>query len=77
MDKVEIRTVISNSVRKACPQRKFMTTSLKPLGMSHSPSSFPVFSRFSPLRLLFPNMKTNLPGRKFGSNEGIIDAVDE
>ena len=26
---------------------------------------------------LFPNLKTNLHGRYFGSNEGIIDAVDE
>ena len=26
---------------------------------------------------LFPYLKTNLPGRNFGSNEGIIDAVDE
>ena len=26
---------------------------------------------------LFPNLKTNLHGRNFGSNEGIIDAVDE
>ena len=26
---------------------------------------------------LFPNLKTNLPGRNFGSNEGIIDAVEE
>ena len=25
---------------------------------------------------LFPNLKTNLSGRNFGSNEGIIDAVD-
>ena len=26
---------------------------------------------------LFPNMKTNLHCRNFGSNEGVIDAVDE
>ena len=26
---------------------------------------------------LFPNLKTNLRGRNFGSNEGVIDAVDE
>ena len=25
---------------------------------------------------LFPNLKTNLNGRNFGSNEGVIDAVD-
>ena len=36
----------------------------------------PVFSTFCPF-YLFPNLKTNLHGRKFGSNEGIIDAVDE
>ena len=26
---------------------------------------------------LFPNLKTNLRGRNFGSNEGVIDAVNE
>ena len=26
---------------------------------------------------LFPNLKTNLRGRNFRSNEGIIDAFDE
>ena len=26
---------------------------------------------------LFPNLKTNLHGRNFGSNEGVTDAVDE
>ena len=26
---------------------------------------------------LFPNLKTNLRGRNFGSSEGVIDAVDE
>ena len=26
---------------------------------------------------LFPNLKTNLRGMNFGSNEGVIDAVDE
>ena len=26
---------------------------------------------------LFPNLTTNLQGRNFGSNEGVIDAVDE
>ena len=25
---------------------------------------------------LFPNLKTNLPGRTFGSNEGVIEALD-
>ena len=40
------------------------------------PSSSPIFSRFSPFNL-FPNLKTNLRGRNFGSNEGIIDAVDK
>ena len=30
-----------------------------------------------PHSYLFPNLKTNLHGRNFGSNEGIIDAVDE
>ena len=26
---------------------------------------------------MFPNLKTNLHGWKFGSNEGVIDALDE
>ena len=40
--------------------------------------SSPVFSRFSPFGLLsVPNLKTNLHGRNFASNEGIIDAVNE
>ena len=26
---------------------------------------------------MFPNLKTNLSGRNFGSNEGTIDAVAE
>ena len=26
---------------------------------------------------LFPNLKTDLPGRNFGSNEGVIDPVGE
>ena len=26
---------------------------------------------------MFPNLKTNLRGRNFGSNEGVINAVDE
>ena len=39
-------------------------------------SSFiPVFSRFRPFRLLFPNLKTYLYDRNFGSNEGDIDAL--
>ena len=25
----------------------------------------------------FPNLKTNLPGKRFGSNEGVIDADDD
>ena len=41
------------------------------------PSSSPVFTWFSPFRLLFPNLKTKLCSKKFESNEGIIDAVDE
>ena len=41
-----------------------MTILLKPLGMS----------RF---RLLFSNLKSDLRGRNFGSNEGVIDAFDE
>ena len=41
------------------------------------PSSSPVYSIFSPFGLLFPNLKTNLHGRNFRSNEGIKDAVDE
>ena len=31
----------------------------------------------APFGLLFPNLKTDLLGRKFGSSEGVIDAVDE
>ena len=41
------------------------------------PSSCPIFSRFSPFELLFPNLKTYHCGRNFGSNEGVIDAVYE
>ena len=26
---------------------------------------------------MFPNLTTNLRGRKFGSNERVIDAIDE
>ena len=38
----------------------------------------PVFSRFSPLDFYwFPNLKPNLRGRNCGSNEGVIDDVDE
>ena len=43
-----------------------------------SPSSSPIFSRFSPSDFyLFPKLKTNLRGRNFRSNEGVIDAVNE
>ena len=40
-------------------------------------SSSPIFSKFSPFGLLFPSLKTNLRGRNFGSNEGVIHAIDE
>ena len=41
------------------------------------PSSSTIFSRFSLFGLLFRNLKTNLHGRNFGSNEGVTDIVDE
>ena len=39
----------------------------------------PLFSPYLALSdfYLFPTLKTNLHGRNFGSNEGVIDAVDE
>ena len=42
------------------------------------PSSFPESADLAPSDFyLFPNLKTNLRGRNLGSNEGVMDAVDE
>ena len=68
---MELEQSLITSVRKACPRRKFLTTS--GFEALHYPRYSPDLAPSD--SYMFANMKTNLHGKTFGRNQGVIHST--